>query len=593
MQDRSAEDLKGIDVSQFQGTINWEDVLNVWEADFAFIRAVQRPNTEGEVLDEDSDGSQQQYFTENTPLIRDSETVYYDNTEQTRGVDYFMDYTDGGVFLDPAPSAGTEITIDYQYITEDDNWIDNVNNATSAGVPCGGYYFALPTDTTESAERQADFFISALEDAFGSGNYGDIFPVLDFETLNGFTLEESLEWADHFMRYFKEQTGRQLLLYTFWNFIDDNNDFNYPDNPLQNDPVWIAYWDRFNPDDETIPSIAGWDRWEVWQYTDSGLVDGIGSEFVDEPLSPSEGDGSTTEFSMQGGPLAVAYDNGVTVYLDGVEVDEEDYEINYDVGYVTFDTAPDSGVEVTADYVYPAVDLNRARDNIDYLSPPSQVQGLEVLNVGAGFVTLQWDLNPDVDVESYNIYVDGNLTVPEIAESGNSTMEYTVSGLTGGENYTFNVSANDEWDEGEQSAEVTATPTEVETKAAFVKKINLVVEGVPVCLTGINDATLARGGEILDDTEFCQNEGYRSRVYGLRDTNITLSGNLDMPDILQQELYDAWISLEEVTVQYLPNGTTGVEAEYVVESIDTSGAIDDIESIEISLQGGSPLRSVN
>ena len=39
------------------------------------------------------------------------------------------------------------------------------------------------------------------------------------------------------------------------------------------------------------------------------------------------------------------------IYLDGVE-QLSDYDVDYDNGEVTFDTAPDPGVEVTADYEY-------------------------------------------------------------------------------------------------------------------------------------------------------------------------------------------------------------------------------------------------
>lgn len=129
-------------------------------------------------------------------------------------------------------------------------------------------------------------------------------------------------------------------------------------------------------------------------------------------------------------------------------------------------------------------------------------------------------------------------------------------------------------------------------QASYNKKIRIEVGEEFECILGLNDATLARAGEILDDTEFCENEGYRSRIYGLRDTNISLSGDYEPDDSAQQELFTAWEDREVVRIQYLPDGENGVEGEYVVENIDQSGTIDDKETIDVTLQGTGAISSV-
>jgi len=126
-------------------------------------------------------------------------------------------------------------------------------------------------------------------------------------------------------------------------------------------------------------------------------------------------------------------------------------------------------------------------------------------------------------------------------------------------------------------------------QASYIKKINIEVGANFECILGLNDATLARAGEILDDTEFCENQGYRSRIYGLRDTNISLSGDYEPENTAQQELFNAWENSEIVTIQYLPDGENGVQGDYVVENIDQSGTIDDKETIDVTLQGTGAL----
>ncbi len=48
--------------------------------------------------------------------------------------------------------------------------------------PCGAYHFAKPSKDLDSAVIQAEQFIDVLQQGFGDGDYGDLFPVLDVET---------------------------------------------------------------------------------------------------------------------------------------------------------------------------------------------------------------------------------------------------------------------------------------------------------------------------------------------------------------------------------------------------------------------------
>ncbi|MFP5109627.1 GH25 family lysozyme [Neobacillus sp. C211] len=70
----------------------------------------------------------------------------------------------------------------------DSKFIEYVNLAKQYGVPSGGYYFARPTpnaDLKTDAEAQAQKFIDKLQEAYGTGQFGDLIPMLDVEEYRG------------------------------------------------------------------------------------------------------------------------------------------------------------------------------------------------------------------------------------------------------------------------------------------------------------------------------------------------------------------------------------------------------------------------
>ena len=167
----------------------------------------------------------------------------------------------------------------------DSQFINNVNGARNNGIVVGGYHFARPEarPTLVGARQEADHFMSVLQQGFGQGQYGDIFPVLDVETpypRDGLTMSTSvlLRWINEFRRYFKERTGKTIMLYTAIFFIESYDNFYHPvptGNPLLDMPLWIAHYPHLNPAQPIPPDRGGWSYWTVWQYTDQGSVAGI------------------------------------------------------------------------------------------------------------------------------------------------------------------------------------------------------------------------------------------------------------------------------------------------------------------------------
>jgi predicted secreted protein len=113
---------------------------------------------------------------------------------------------------------------------------------------------------------------------------------------------------------------------------------------------------------------------------------------------------------------------------------------------------------------------------------------------------------------------------------------------------------------------------------------------------GLNDASISRGGEILDDTEFDENhDGFRSRMASLRDWSVNASGDYDPTDTTGQgAILAAWIDGTPLHVKYLPAGTSGggVKGQCVVESIDEGGAVADKETFSFVLQADGKLEAV-
>ena len=55
----------------------------------------------------------------------------------------------------------------------------------------------------------------------------------------------------------------------------DNFSYENLKNPLANMPLWIALYPRSKENPEAPPDAGKWSRWTIWQYTNQGKVKGI------------------------------------------------------------------------------------------------------------------------------------------------------------------------------------------------------------------------------------------------------------------------------------------------------------------------------
>ena len=132
--------------------------------------------------------------------------------------------------------------------------------------------------------------------------------------------------------------------------------------------------------------------------------------------------------------------------------------------------------------------------------------------------------------------------------------------------------------------------------AAYVKQIRVAADdgdGAPTgdwFLVPANTASLNQGGTLLDDT-ILGSHGYRSRLVGIIDWGVSMTVNFEPANDAIQLIRNAQLTRALVHVRYLPDGTleNGYQGPTVVETFNSSGGVDDLESVEVSLQSNGAL----
>ncbi|MCA9229348.1 MAG: glycoside hydrolase family 25 protein [Planctomycetales bacterium] len=254
--------VDGIDVSKWQGTINWTSVKNDG-IDFAFVKA-----TEG------------------------------------------VNYIDPKYHANMQGAAAAGVMVGPYHFTRIDSY-DGVPFTSYDGSP-----FLPGSDPYLDALSEANDFLDAITPYYDTGQY--LPPVADVEGLPSFgslSLERTFisNWMQIFSDTINNALGRRPIIYT--SKYGANNRFT--STIASSHDLWLAWWKDGTSNNPPVPSDTPlWDPWQFWQYTDSGTVNGIAGN-VDRDVF----DGTLLELQQQ----LIGYeppDPGSIVMITDFESDE-------------------------------------------------------------------------------------------------------------------------------------------------------------------------------------------------------------------------------------------------------------------------------
>jgi GH25 family lysozyme M1 (1,4-beta-N-acetylmuramidase) len=210
----SAERIPGIDVSRFQGRINWEQVAGD-EIEFAFVQA-------------------------------------------SRG-------------------SGNDCTVASDRCGPDEFYDRNYKRAREAGIRVGPYHRTFtggrgPKSVRADAREEANVFLAEVGQDYGPN---DLPPVLDVESpfndLSGALLRR---WIRNWLVKVEKELGVRPLIYTnvsSWSATGNTTRF-----AQQGYRLWVANFDVDRP--LVPAENWGGFGWSIWQYTSTGRVSGVSGD---------------------------------------------------------------------------------------------------------------------------------------------------------------------------------------------------------------------------------------------------------------------------------------------------------------------------
>lgn len=210
----------------------------------------------------------------------------------------------------------------------DKKFLDYAQGSRDVGLPSGAYHFGVPSTDLLTADTQCDDFIKILQDGYGAGNYGDLFPVIDVEVPEDKSINTDalLNWINRFRKRFESKTRRKIMLYTGIWFIELYNNFKSRTKGyiLSDMPLWIADYGLLG--DKYPKDAGGWVKWRIWQYTDQGVLNGLippvdlnwGPNSIDRLMPPRKV--KNLRVTMDSNKIYVKWDANTDIDLAGYNI---------------------------------------------------------------------------------------------------------------------------------------------------------------------------------------------------------------------------------------------------------------------------------
>ena len=143
----------------------------------------------------------------------------------------------------------------------------NVKGCEKYGIPYGFYHYTYATSVSE-AKKEAAFFLNVISKY--SPSYPIVLDIEETKIYNELSREKTTKIVKTFMNAF-EKAGYYAMIYSFAKFFGTNV---YMGDLVDYD-IWIACWG----DEEKLANSFSY-SYGMWQYSDSGIMDGI-DEYVD------------------------------------------------------------------------------------------------------------------------------------------------------------------------------------------------------------------------------------------------------------------------------------------------------------------------
>jgi lysozyme len=150
-------------------------------------------------------------------------------------------------FVQASRGSGADCTVKPQQCGPDPNFAANRLAAEAVGIRVGPYHRGFAAGSTDADARadalvEADLFIAQV----GQLNHGELLPVLDVESpFTGMTSTTLRTWVRVFVKRVKKQLGRKPMIYTSatsWAATGNTAEFAKAKYPL-----WIAHWNVSKP----------------------------------------------------------------------------------------------------------------------------------------------------------------------------------------------------------------------------------------------------------------------------------------------------------------------------------------------------------
>lgn len=160
--------------------------------------------------------------------------------------------------------------------------------------------FAHRNYNSTRALTEANHFITTLNSGLSTpGDYGDLHLVADVELPTSPSTGKSgvsalaetklrLAYVNTFRNQVEGITGKRCMLYTANDQVTTWLNFCYPTsaNPILDMPLWAASYLSSHGGSPPV-QVGGWQQWLIWQYSSTGSVTGITSTGLDMNSGPS------------------------------------------------------------------------------------------------------------------------------------------------------------------------------------------------------------------------------------------------------------------------------------------------------------------